>query len=87
MNPLDASSIITATGLIGIFVVLVAETGLLVGCFLPGDSLLFSAGLLAASQGPAVVGPAEWFRFVIVVAGELDDLLGEVLPTVKLAAP
>ena len=53
MNPLDASSIITATGLIGIFVVLVAETGLLVGFFLPGDSLLFTAGLLAASQGPA----------------------------------
>jgi len=53
MNPLDASSIITATGLIGIFVVLVAETGLLVGFFLPGDSLLFTAGLLAATQGPA----------------------------------
>ncbi|MEP6562536.1 MAG: DedA family protein [Nakamurella sp.] len=53
MNPLDASSIITATGLIGIFLVLVAETGLLVGFFLPGDSLLFTAGLLAASQGPA----------------------------------
>ncbi len=53
MNPLDASSVIIATGLIGIFVVLVAETGLLVGFFLPGDSLLFTAGLLAASQGPA----------------------------------
>jgi membrane-associated protein len=53
MNPLDASSIVAATGLIGIFVVLVAETGLLVGFFLPGDSLLFTAGLLAASQGAA----------------------------------
>ena len=53
MNPLDASSIITATGLIGIFAVLFAETGLLVGFFLPGDSLLFTAGLLAASQGTA----------------------------------
>jgi membrane-associated protein len=27
------------------------ETGLLVGFFLPGDSILFSAGLVAASQG------------------------------------
>ena len=53
MNPLDASSIITTTGLLGIFVVLVAETGLLVGFFLPGDSLLFTAGLLAASEGSA----------------------------------
>ena len=50
-NPLDATSVIAATGLIGIFCVLVAETGLLVGFFLPGDSLLFSAGLLAASHG------------------------------------
>jgi membrane-associated protein len=49
-NPLDATSVIAATGLIGIFCVLVAETGLLVGFFLPGDSLLFTAGLLAASH-------------------------------------
>jgi len=26
-----------------------AETGLLIGCFLPGDSLLITAGLLAAA--------------------------------------
>src|SRR6478736_10101131 len=53
MNPLDATSIVATTGLIGIFVVLIAETGLLVGFFLPGDSLLFTAGLLAATQGSA----------------------------------
>ena len=51
INPLDATSVIAATGLVGIFCVLVAETGLLVGFFLPGDSLLFTAGLLAASTG------------------------------------
>ncbi len=50
-NPLDATSVLAATGLVGIFCVLVAETGLLVGFFLPGDSLLFSAGLLAATHG------------------------------------
>lgn len=50
-NPLDATSLLAATGLVGIFVVMVAETGLLVGFFLPGDSLLFTAGLLAASHG------------------------------------
>ena len=51
MNPLNASSLISATGLLGIFLVLVAETGLLIGFFLPGDSLLFTAGLLAATHG------------------------------------
>lgn len=50
-NPLDATSLIAATGLIGIFLVLIAETGLLVGFFLPGDSLLFTAGLLATTHG------------------------------------
>jgi membrane-associated protein len=37
-------------GLIGIFGVVFAESGLFFGFFLPGDSLLFTAGLLA-SQG------------------------------------
>ncbi|MFG3053812.1 DedA family protein [Kitasatospora sp. NPDC048239] len=55
VNPLDASSLIAAFGAIGIGVVLFAETGLLVGFFLPGDSLLFTAGLLCvpgATRGP-----------------------------------
>ena len=36
--------------MIGIFLIVFAETGLLIGFFLPGDSLLFTAGILA-SQG------------------------------------
>lgn len=46
VNVLDASSLLSAFGALGIAVVLFAETGLLVGFFLPGDSLLFTAGLL-----------------------------------------
>ena len=45
---LDPTNLINTFGLIGIMVVLFAECGLLVGFFLPGDSLLFTAGLLAA---------------------------------------
>ena len=37
-------------GEIGLMLIIFAETGLLVGFFLPGDSLMFTAGLLA-SQG------------------------------------
>jgi membrane-associated protein len=42
VNVLDPHSLLSSFGVIGIFVVLVAETGLLVGIFLPGDSLLFT---------------------------------------------
>ena len=35
-------------GLVALLVVVFVETGLLVGFFLPGDSLLFTAGLLVA---------------------------------------
>ncbi|MER5178181.1 DedA family protein [Streptomyces sp. NPDC002896] len=48
VNVLDAGSLLSAFGALGIAVVLFAETGLLVGFFLPGDSLLFTAGLLCA---------------------------------------
>ncbi len=36
-------------GLVGLLLIIFAETGLLVGFFLPGDSLLFLAGVFAAS--------------------------------------
>ncbi|MEU0132187.1 DedA family protein [Streptomyces sp. NPDC006289] len=48
VNLLDAQSLLATFGVLGIAVVMFAETGLLVGFFLPGDSLLFSAGLLCA---------------------------------------
>lgn len=55
VNPLDASSLLAAFGTFGVFVILFVETGLLVGFFLPGDSLLFTAGLLCATSATAPV--------------------------------
>jgi membrane-associated protein len=49
----DPHALLTAFGplaYIGLFIVIFAETGLFVGFFLPGDSLLFAAGLFAALQ-------------------------------------
>jgi len=43
---LDPNNLVETFGLVGILVVVFAECGLLVGFFLPGDSLLFTAGLL-----------------------------------------
>lgn len=70
-NPLDASSVLRTSGLLGIFLVMVAETGLLVGFFLPGDSLLFTAGLLAASGGAAHL-PLGW----VLVTASLGAIIG-----------
>lgn len=50
LNPLSSTSLLTSLGALGIFIVLFAETGLLVGFFLPGDSLLFTAGLLCTTS-------------------------------------
>ena len=47
---LDPKSLIETFGTVGLFLIVFAESGLLVGFFLPGDSLLITAGLLA-SQG------------------------------------
>lgn len=41
-------TLIKTTGYVGVWAAIFAETGLLIGFFLPGDSLLFAAGLLAS---------------------------------------
>ncbi len=43
---IDVESILGAMGILGILLVVFAESGLLIGFFLPGDSLLFTAGFL-----------------------------------------
>lgn len=45
---LDPNFLISIGGLIGIIAIIFAESGLFFGFFLPGDSLLFTAGLLAS---------------------------------------
>src|SRR5258706_9257362 len=50
LNPLSSASLLASLGALGVFLALFAETGLLIGFFLPGDSLLFTAGLLCAGS-------------------------------------
>jgi membrane-associated protein len=47
----DVRGIIAWGGYVGLTAIIFAETGLLVGFFLPGDSLIVTAGLLAATTG------------------------------------
>jgi len=55
LDVLDPRSLLSGLGALGVFLVLFAETGLLVGFFLPGDSLLFTAGLLCTTRASAAV--------------------------------
>jgi membrane-associated protein len=68
---LDPNHLINTYGLWGVLLVVFAESGLLIGFFLPGDSLLFTTGLLVASgtlhQPLAVVAA---LIAVAAVAGE-----------------
>ena len=59
---IDPNHLIRSVGTLGLFAVVFAESGILLGFFLPGDSLLFTAGLFTAttsvlpSLGVLVVG-------------------------------
>ncbi|MGW0231453.1 DedA family protein [Actinopolymorpha singaporensis] len=71
MNLLDPHSLLASLGALGVFLVLFAETGLLVGFFLPGDSLLFTAGLLCATASTSAVHLSLTTVLPAAVAGAL----------------
>lgn len=69
---LDPFAIVRTGSYLGIAFLVFAESGLLIGMFLPGDSLLFIAGLLAAG-GFLAPGP---LMMVVVISAILGDLAG-----------
>ncbi|GID95173.1 DedA family protein [Amorphoplanes digitatis] len=56
LNPMDPKDLLQTFGLIGVWAILFAETGLLVGFFFPGDSLLFLAGVAASPVADSIFG-------------------------------
>lgn len=69
MGLLDPVTIIRAVGYVGVAAIIFAESGLLIGFFLPGDSLLFTAGFLA-SQGILNIWALAALCFVAAVTGD-----------------
>src|SRR3989344_1193682 len=55
---IDLPILIKTVGYLGIFLIIFAESGLFFGFFLPGDSLLFTAGLLASQ---------DYFNIIILI--------------------
>ncbi|MGH9027223.1 MAG: DedA family protein [Acidimicrobiia bacterium] len=54
---------------VGLILIIFAETGLLIGFFLPGDSLLFTAGILA-SQGDLNIWAVTIGCFIAAILGD-----------------
>ena len=65
----DLPTLLHTVSYAGILAILFAESGLLIGLFLPGDSLLITAGLLCAQGSLSVWG--------VIVAAVLGAVLGD----------
>jgi membrane-associated protein len=68
-DTINPDHLIRTFGTIGLFLIIFAESGLLIGFFLPGDSLLFTAGLFAARGDLNIV--------VILIGCFLAAVLGD----------
>jgi membrane-associated protein len=69
----DVRAIVAWGGYFGLTAIIFAETGLLIGFFLPGDSLLVTAGLLAATMG---VFNVWWLGLLLTAASVLGNTSG-----------
>jgi membrane-associated protein len=69
---LDFTEIVRTGGLLILFLIIFAESGMMVGFFFPGDTLLFSAGILAAADQLPIV----WTIVVIAAAAIIGDNTG-----------
>ncbi|WP_328318883.1 DedA family protein [Streptomyces sp. NBC_00388] len=71
---MDPDYLISTFGVAGLLVIVFAESGLLIGFFLPGDSLLFTSGLLVTT---GKLGTPLWLLCVLVaVAAIAGDQVG-----------
>lgn len=68
----DVESLVRVGGVVGLSAIVFTETGLLVGFFLPGDSLLVTAGLFAA-RGDLKVAP---LLIALSIAAIIGDTVG-----------
>jgi membrane-associated protein len=79
-NPIDPKQLLSTFGLIGVWAILFAETGLMVGFFFPGDSLLFLAGVAASSVANQIFGDGTQLPIAgLLIGAPICALLGAQL--------
>lgn len=69
---IDLITFIKSASYIGIFAIVFAESGLLIGAVLPGDSLLFTAGFLASQHYLTI----QWLCAITFLAAVTGDSTG-----------
>jgi membrane-associated protein len=76
---LDPKKILNSVGTLGLYAIVFAESGVMIGFFLPGDSLLFTAGLLSATKH--VLWPFPLLILGCAIAAVLGDQVGYAFGT------
>lgn len=76
VNLFDAHSIISTLGLIGILAIIFMETGLLIGLFFPGDSLLFLAGVGASGAAAKIFDGVQIEIISLLIGAPLVAIIG-----------
>jgi membrane-associated protein len=76
---IDSVTLIKNVGVVGTLAVVFAESGLLVGFFLPGDSLLFALGLLRATKPDLVAWPIGVLCVALFLAAAVGDQTGYLI--------
>jgi membrane-associated protein len=73
-NPIAPDHLLSSFGLVGLAIILFAECGLLIGFFLPGDTILLAAGISLAVG--TIHTPLAAFLIVCPIAATIGNVVG-----------
>ncbi len=76
MNLLDANSVVSTLGLIGVLGIIFMETGLLIGLVFPGGEVVFLAGIAASGSGAASLGEAKLSTPLLFTLAPIAAIVG-----------
>ena len=73
---LDAHTVVSSLGLIGVLGIIFMETGLLIGLIFPGGEVVFLAGIAASVTGKALLGDAKLSAPLLFALAPVAAIIG-----------